>query len=654
MIHYSATYSPDDNKLRLYASSRLDKETYDRVKAAGFKYAKVQDLFVAPMWTPQREDLLIELAGQIDDEDTSLVERAEQRAERFEDYSDKRANEAESARRAVSAIADSIPLGQPILVGHHSEKRARKDAERIENGMRKAIKLWDTSSYWKDRAAGALRHAKYKESPAVRHRRIKGIEADKRKAERSKLEIEQALRAWIAIEQIADPAIQLEQALKISGSSLGYTNPSLPRKQGDREDFTGRASAYCVLSNSYPNLYAPRTVQEITERVKKVYPNTIAHYDRWIAHYENRLAYENAMLNEQLGITNGGGLSARFDLKPGGKVLVRDSWEIVIRVNKSNGVVNSVTTQKWKYGIEKVKDYEPPTEELAAKVKKATALPPLCNYPSEGFLEMTEAEWKDRKKWSDFPYIGVVKETETVGKHRIRQMPMPGGYFKKQQVFITDAKRVDPPKTESTESAALPKPEPRMIAAQRSYEAPERTAFDDMKDALKQGVKVVSAPQLFPTPKEVADQVVELASIQKFDRVLEPSAGTGALIDAIHSTDIECGITAVEINHELARVLESKAAVTCADFLDMSPVEFGAVDKVVMNPPFENGSDIKHVEHALKFLRDGGRLVSIVANGPRQQAKLKPRATKWVDLPPGSFAGTDVNTAIVVIDMRNG
>jgi hypothetical protein len=27
------------------------------------------------MWTPEREDLLIELAGTIDDEDTSLVER---------------------------------------------------------------------------------------------------------------------------------------------------------------------------------------------------------------------------------------------------------------------------------------------------------------------------------------------------------------------------------------------------------------------------------------------------------------------------------------------------------------------------------------------------------------------------------------------------
>src|ERR1700691_40061 len=114
-MHYSATYSPEDNKLRLYATCRLDPETYDSVKSAGFIWAPKQELFVAPMWTPAREDLLIERAGEIDDEHKSLVERAEERSERFEDYSEARASDAERARKAVSAIADNIPFGQPIL-----------------------------------------------------------------------------------------------------------------------------------------------------------------------------------------------------------------------------------------------------------------------------------------------------------------------------------------------------------------------------------------------------------------------------------------------------------------------------------------------------------------------------------------------------------
>jgi hypothetical protein len=51
---FTATYSPDDNKIRLYASSRLDSETYARVKAAGFRWAPKQDLFFTT-WSPRAE-----------------------------------------------------------------------------------------------------------------------------------------------------------------------------------------------------------------------------------------------------------------------------------------------------------------------------------------------------------------------------------------------------------------------------------------------------------------------------------------------------------------------------------------------------------------------------------------------------------------------
>lgn len=53
----TATYDPADNKLRLRASARLDKPTYERVRAAGFKWEAKQEPFVAPMWTPERGDL---------------------------------------------------------------------------------------------------------------------------------------------------------------------------------------------------------------------------------------------------------------------------------------------------------------------------------------------------------------------------------------------------------------------------------------------------------------------------------------------------------------------------------------------------------------------------------------------------------------------
>ncbi|EFK3183951.1 DUF3560 domain-containing protein [Escherichia coli] len=158
---YRATYSPDDNKLRLYAASRLDPETYKKVHDAGFRWAPRQALFVAPAWTPGREDVLLSLAGEIEDEDSTLAERQEARAERFTGYSGKRASESAQALDEVERLAAMIPPGQPILVGHHSERRARRDAQRIENGMKRAVMLFERAEYWEERARSALLHAKY-------------------------------------------------------------------------------------------------------------------------------------------------------------------------------------------------------------------------------------------------------------------------------------------------------------------------------------------------------------------------------------------------------------------------------------------------------------------------------------------------------------
>lgn len=195
---YRATYSPDDNKLRLYAVSRLDPETYKKVHDAGFRWAPKQALFVAPAWTPGREDVLLSLAGEIEDEDSTLAERQEARAERFTGYSGKRASESAQALDEVERLAAMIPPGQPILVGHHSERRARRDAQRIENGMKRAVMLFERAEYWEERARSALLHAKYKERPDVRWRRIKKIEADLRKAEKTIAQSQKYLTMWRA------------------------------------------------------------------------------------------------------------------------------------------------------------------------------------------------------------------------------------------------------------------------------------------------------------------------------------------------------------------------------------------------------------------------------------------------------------------------
>ena len=584
MSNITATYSPEDNKLRLYSTTRLDSQTYNRVKEAGFKWAPKQELFVAPMWTPPREDLCVELAGEIGDEDTTLVERAEAKAERLEDLSERRAQDADRAHKAVHAIADGIPFGQPILVGHHSERHARKDAEKIENGMRKAVECWKAAQYWQDRAKGAIRLAKYKERPDVRARRIKGLEADKRKEERTQADAEKFLKAYedpkARTAKLRDGRDLLPALLKSWEGGLSSEN---------QQRFSDGAMTF------------EDALQMAANSKKRI----IAHAQRWIDHYTNRIAYERAMLDEQ-----GGTVTEKTGPEKGGAVRCWCSpghgrgWSYIQKVNK----VSVTVLDNWGNG--------------GANFTRTVPFTDLKGVITKAEVDAARAE-------------GRLMESEN-----------------KQGFYLTD-----PTPTQTPEAEAAPVPEP-------TRKTNTRAKIEEMQSALKAGVQVIAAPQLFPTPPALAVRMVEEADIQANHRVLEPSAGTGTIVDAIRAAiqaaGGQCDIEVVEINPTLAHRLTFHDAlggnrVHPGDFLEQNG-NLGQFDRIVMNPPFENGADIKHIQHAMKMLKPGGRLVAICANGPRQQATLKPLAENsggwYEDLPAGTFAsqGTNVNTALLLIE----
>ena len=66
-------------------------------------------------------------------------ERREARADRLRGWADKRDAKAAGAFATADSIAERFPFGQPILVGHHSEARARRDQGRIVPTMRRGI-----------------------------------------------------------------------------------------------------------------------------------------------------------------------------------------------------------------------------------------------------------------------------------------------------------------------------------------------------------------------------------------------------------------------------------------------------------------------------------------------------------------------------------
>jgi predicted RNA methylase len=168
-------------------------------------------------------------------------------------------------------------------------------------------------------------------------------------------------------------------------------------------------------------------------------------------------------------------------------------------------------------------------------------------------------------------------------------------------------------------------------------------------------------PGFFPTPRPIIEMLLERASIGEQHRVLEPSCGKGDILDAIQAECSGCQLHAIEFNQALSDILSVKGhEVEFADFLDHRD----NYDRIVMNPPFENGQDIEHVRHAYDLLSPDGRLVAVVSEGPFFRSDKKSVAFReWLDavgaevesLPDEAFKGaeafrqTSVRTRVVTI-----
>lgn len=79
-------------------------------------------------------------------------ERREARAARLREWAEKREQKSEAAEAQARALADLIPFGQPILMGHHSQRRAEHDRDRIQGGFRKSFEHQDKADSMNSRA----------------------------------------------------------------------------------------------------------------------------------------------------------------------------------------------------------------------------------------------------------------------------------------------------------------------------------------------------------------------------------------------------------------------------------------------------------------------------------------------------------------------
>lgn len=610
---FTATYSPEDNKLRLYASARLDKDLYDRVRAAGFIWAPKQELFVAPKWTPEREDFLVELCGDIDEEDTTLEERAAARAERFEGYSDKRGAEAEGARAHVEQIAKRFEFGQPILVGHHSEKGARRDREKIEHGMRKAIKLRDTSTYWERRAEGVQRHADYKANPRVRANRIKTLEAEQRSHQRDLDRATKGIALWTKVAAETDPAVQLAAALIAAQD---------------------RFSAF----GTWDELKAGRlTPADAAARAIAGRERIIARANRWIAHLLNRLAYERVLLGRAPDEVTKVDRTRRGDAA----------------LPLLNYRVETIALRcKWRKG--ETETYRV-VDMTAAEYQKI-----------DGDYRGTRVSVDGTHRYRIAIGRGHTYSAVFITDSKAHPVPVPKAPEPEQAAEI-DVEETNEEPEESVELLYDPDPEPCLVepAPEREPEPPAPVdPFEAMRASLKAGIKAVVVPELFVSPPAVAERVVDEADVRQGDLVLEPSAGLGAL--ALVARALGATVVCVEQAPACANALRAlEFTVEQGDFLEVGDTlagmtgARGSFDAVIMNPPFS--ADIEHVRHAYGFLKPGGRLSAVMSGGTEYRtgkrtaefrAFVKALGGEIEKLPDGSFEESGTGTGTVLVTLR--
>lgn len=199
-------------------------------------------------------------------------------------------------------------------------------------------------------------------------------------------------------------------------------------------------------------------------------------------------------------------------------------------------------------------------------------------------------------------------------------------------------------------------------------------------DRLMQGesVNIKKEFQFFATPKALAEKLAAFA-MKDFDcstmTILEPSAGQGAIINALFEFDFkdELIVHAYELMDINRGVLEKIKDVVILgnDFLsqnqyskkehstiDIREIQF---DRIVANPPFSKNQDIDHILEMYYRCKKGGRIVTIASNSWRTGSQKKQiEFREWLDkigavvedVEAFTFkeSGTNIATCMIIID----
>lgn len=203
-----------------------------------------------------------------------------------------------------------------------------------------------------------------------------------------------------------------------------------------------------------------------------------------------------------------------------------------------------------------------------------------------------------------------------------------------------------------------------MTAALTPWDSAKAFYFATKKQGKGRSARGRENSEFFATPEPVGLKMVEMADIRSEEKVLEPSAGHGAIARWMPENTTN---RAIELEGELSSKLALRfdGDVVTGSFEDHNIVN--KYDAIVMNPPFGQGGKqaADHVAKAIKHLRDGGRIVALIPTGPAADKRFDKLlfnndetkdiyTAAEVQMPGVTFerAGTSVRTRILVLEKQ--
>ena len=562
----------------------------------------------------------VEIDGQprsFRDQEDARADRMDDRAAALHDKADRKIDERDRRYDAAQQIAEGIPTGQPVLVGHHSERGHRRDLKRMDGHLRASVEAGKEALRAEEAAQAADRHMTARENPRRVYRRVQKLEADLHRHQR-------ALDGHV------------RRFLQHDGTP--WMIDEIPPADGrDREQLELNVAHLQVQIDGWQAALAQAKTDGIWVPVDLA------------------------------------------DVKPGHWIGSWAGWTEVVMANRKTVTVWDSHTRhcgpippderfRRHIAIDEITEhrttspYEPPPPDVAAReladLDAADAVRGDQPAPAAAAPAARATHELSEQAVDVLLQAGATEQTvHLVGVPPARET------FEEVDAWLRHRRGFR--RYDTAQRAYVYTVDPRADLAEVTGHMPVRPASGDQDKALA----------YFATPADLACRMADELGDVGPGRVLEPSAGDGALIAAITAAHPEAEVTAVECDSGRVALLRRRYGAAWhgtvwhgmfQDFADHMSMDstFEPFDGVLMNPPFTEPGDrhawAAHFQLAWRLLRPGGRLVAILPASYRfsefghataVRALVETNGGVVTDLPPATFrgAGTGVRTVLIVV-----